>query len=631
MRNRVVLAALGVPAVVAFTVWGASIGESAGVGSPQVVTVHRGDVAVTVGGIGHVATLAEAARRAAPAADSVSSAAGSGPSTVASTEAVFANATGHLASLLVRVGDHVDAGQPIASVADDGTAEAVLLQAGTDLATARLELAQKRVQDPSRGAPPTAAELASGRQAVLTAQDNLRLVTGSPSASERATARLELDKARAELAAEQAREAGLPDALAAAQLAVTTATQKLALVSGLPDPAELAAAQLEVAKTTLELETLLRATPVASAAAVAAAEADVAAAQLRLTEARSTGDPVEIATAEADLARTVADREALTALDPPPTAAAVRAATLAVDAAQERLDQLVVPPAATVTAARSELASAQADLATLSLAGNESRTAAATAVTVAKRRLDLLLKPPPEIVSTARLELTRAAADLSVLRQRGAPASGTDLAIARLRVDVGEQQVRLARAMAGRLTVLANASGTVTSMLTAVGAAVDPTVPLVRIQDLDHLVVSLNLTEFDVSRTRVGAAVRISADALAGRPYAGRVVDVALSGSDTGGVVTFPVIASVDQPKDLRPGMSVSVRVVVASAEDVVRLPLGAIQDRAGSHATITVRTASGKTLERDVKLGLVGAAYAEVRSGLVVGERVVIPAEDEA
>jgi HlyD family secretion protein len=171
----------------------------------------------------------------------------------------------------------------------------------------------------------------------------------------------------------------------------------------------------------------------------------------------------------------------------------------------------------------------------------------------------------------------------------------------------------------------------VTSVLTAEGSAVDPTTPMLRVQDLDNLVVSVNLTEFDVSRTRVGALARVSADALGGENYVGDVADVALSGGNRGGVVTFPVIVAIDEAEGLRPGMSVSVRVVVARHSNVVRLPLDAIEDREGKEATISVQTPSGDVKERTVTLGLVGARYAEVREGLEVGEKVVIPSDEEA
>jgi len=608
-------------------VWGATRGEGSAAGSPETVTVGRGNIALTVGGIGHVATLTDASRLAvASSGTSGPAASGSGASASAPVEAVFATVPGHVTSLLVDVGDEVTAGQPIAVLSDTGTTKGALIQARSDLASTRLELLQKRVQDPARGLPPTAAELAHGRRALVAAQDGLDRLTGRPLPSELAAARLDIAKAAAELETEQNSAVARPDALAAAEQAVASATQRLAVLSGSPDPADLAAARLEIARAQLEQETLLRPPARASATEIAAADAAINSARERLAAGQEAGVTSEIAAAQAELARTQADREALNQAAAPPSAAAQAAAQLAIDAAQRKLDQLLSPPAQAVSAARGELSKAQADLVAVRATGSATRTAAArSAVSSARSRLDLLLDPAPETVSSARAAVARMAADIAILRQRGAPASEVDLAIAGLRVEVARQQLRLAREMIGRLTVRAPAAGTVTSVLTATGAAVDATTPIVRVQDLDNLVVSMNLTEFDVSKTRVGAAARISADALGGTPYTGTVLDVALSGSDSGGVVTFPVTVSVKDAEGLRPGMSVSVRIVVSSREDVVRLPLDAIEDRAGRQATITVRTKAKSSKERKVMLGLVGATYAEVRSGLAAGERVVI------
>lgn len=629
MTNRIVIPAVAV-VLVTGVVWGPGHGEGASAASAETVAVKRGDVAVTVGGIGHVATLTEAARLAVPAADtsSTSSAGNSG----APSDAVFSLVAGHVTAVLVGVGDKVRAGQPIANLTDNGETQTALIQARHDLAAARLDLAQKRVQDPTRGLPPTAAEMTQGQQALQAAQDNLARITGRPLPSVLDAARLELARAMAELDAEQSAERSRPSAMAAAELAVNSAQQRLALLTGAPDPTEVAAARLEVAKAQVELEALMRQPAPAAASEIAAADAAVAAARQRLTDAQAAGVAADVATAQADLARAQADRDALNQVPVAATPAAQAAAQLAVDAAQSRLNQVLHPPASAVVAARGELSKALADLAALRSTKSTARVAAArSAVASARSSLRQVLRPAPEVVSTSQAEVARAAADLAVLRQRGAPATETDLAIARLRVNLAEQQVRLAQQLIGRLTVRAPASGTVTSVLTTQGAGVDAATPLVRVQDLDHLVISVNLTEFDIGRTRVGAAARVSADALGGRPYAGSVADVAMSGSVTGGVVTFPVIVSVDDAEGLRPGMSVSVRVVVASREDVVVLPLDAVEDREGKQATVQVQTKSGDVKRRDVVLGLIGASSAEVVSGLDVGDRVVIPVDEEA
>ncbi len=628
MPKHVAVSVAAVLLLTAGGVWGATRGDAES--QPvKTVALDRGDIAVTVGGIGRVSTLTSAARFSV-ASDSTTTSTG-GSSSADRTEAVFATLTGHVDKLLVGVGDTVKAGQPIARITDDGTMRAAVIQADNDLTAARIDLAQKRVQDPARGVPPTAAELARNRVALAAAKQRLARLQ-SPLPSDRATLQVELDRARAELAAERASGSARPDALSAAELAVETATQQLARLTGSPDPAELAAAQLEVARAQLDQEQLLRPPTAPTPSQVAAADAAVAAAQEKLAAAQVGGIAADIALAQSELARARADREALTAASAAPSAAARAAAQLAVDAAQKKLDALLRPPAAAVSAARAELSRLKAELATARDTSSTSRLAAATsAVTAAKRRLGQLLDPATEVVTSARSDVAGAAADLAVLRQRGAPASETDLAIAGLRVNLARQQLLLAREMAGRSTVLAPASGTVTSVLAAVGSAVDPSTPLVRVQDLDSLVVSVNLTEFDVSRTRVGATARVGVDALGGRPYSGTVRDVALTGGDSGGVVTFPVIVSLEDADELRPGMSVSVRVVVASREDVVRLPLDAMEDRTGRRAVVSIRTEGGEIRKREVELGLIGRTHAEVRSGLAEGAKVVIPGGDEA
>lgn len=610
-------------------------GGNVSAASGETVAVERGNVMVSVGGIGRVTTLTEAARLAVPVNDSgtaqASSSAGTGSAGV-----VFPQLTGNVTAVLVGVGDKVEPGQPVARITDDGTVRTSLIQARSDLAAARLDLAQKKVRDPTLGPPPTAAELANAQQQLAAARDRLGRLTGDPLPADVSAARLEVARARAELEAAQTSIQQRPDVIEAAQHAVAAATRRLEQLTGDPDPAEVAAARLEVAKAQLEQEVLLRRPDSPSASAIAAADAAVAAAQEKLAAAQAAagqvgGTPADISAAAAELARARAEREALTQSPPPPSAAAQTAAQLAVDAAQRKLDQLLNPPASLVDAARAELAKARADLGSARNTGTDSAVAAAeAAVAAAQDRLTLVFDPAPDAVSAAQAEVTLAAADLAIVRQRGAPASDTEIALARLRVDVAAQQLKMAEDLRKRLVVRAPAKGTVTSVLTAAGSAVDTATPLFRVQDLDNLVVSVNLTEFDVSRTRDAAPVSIRADALGGRPYAGEVLDVALSGQDSGGVVTFPVIASVDEADGLRPGMSVSVRVIVDSREDVLRIPVEAIEDREGKEATVNVRTKSGEVTQRDIELGLVGSTYAEVRSGLRGGDRVVLPVEDD-
>ena len=279
-----------------------------------------------------------------------------------------------------------------------------------------------------------------------------------------------------------------------------------------------------------------------------------------------------------------------------------------------------------VTSARLELERARVELRRLragpSLAARE---AARQAVDAANARLRQLLSPPlASDVKSARLDIRRADAELAVLRARRGPASATDIALAQLKVDTAKARLSRALAAAGPLTVRAPRAGTVTALLTTVGARVDPTTPVVAMADLDRLEVRVDLSEFDIAMVKQGQKATVSVDALGGESFPGEVLFAALTGTNTGGVVTFPVQVGLTDAPGLKPGMNVSVRIIVANRQNVVQVPLEFVtQD--GGEATVMVLDASGQPVARQVKLGLANNKYVEIVKGLRAGERVVL------
>ena len=155
MKERVVFSGAAGLVVITGLTWGMTRADGSTSPAHDVVVVHRGDITRTVGGVGHVATLRDAARLAVPVSDpaggsSSSSSAGAG----STAEAVFAGGTGHVLSLVVDVGAEVTPGQVLAHITDDGSAQTAVVLASSELAAARLDLAKLRVQDPARGLPP---------------------------------------------------------------------------------------------------------------------------------------------------------------------------------------------------------------------------------------------------------------------------------------------------------------------------------------------------------------------------------------------------------------------------------------------------------------------------------------------
>ena len=157
------------------------------------------------------------------------------------------------------------------------------------------------------------------------------------------------------------------------------------------------------------------------------------------------------------------------------------------------------------------------------------------------------------------------------------------------------------------------------------GAPADATTPVVTVADLAHLAVNVDVSEFDAAQVREGLPATVRVDALGGKPFPGKVLFVGLTGVENGGVVTFPVRIGLTRIAGLKPGMNVSVRIVVAERRRVVHVPLEAVTRNDAGKPLVTVIDSSGQTSERRVTLGLANNKDVEIRHSLKARERVVL------
>jgi len=99
--------------------------------------------------------------------------------------------------------------------------------------------------------------------------------------------------------------------------------------------------------------------------------------------------------------------------------------------------------------------------------------------------------------------------------------------------------------------------------------------------DLTHLQIVADVDESDVSRIRAGQTVDFTVDAYPGRTFHGNVTIVRLNATNTNNVVTYQVVASVDNP-DLRlmPGMTATLGIELWRSQGVVRVPSSALRFR---------------------------------------------------
>jgi len=138
--------------------------------------------------------------------------------------------------------------------------------------------------------------------------------------------------------------------------------------------------------------------------------------------------------------------------------------------------------------------------------------------------------------------------------------------------------------------------------------------------------VKARFSEADTAKIQPGQAAKVEFESL-GQQLTARVVRIDAIETVVANVVTYTVTLLLDKKLDqIKPGMTGNVDVIIGDKENVLRLPVTAINPRNG-RATVQVLGKDGKLEARQVTTGLKGDDDVEITSGLDVGDKVVVSA----
>ena len=144
------------------------------------------------------------------------------------------------------------------------------------------------------------------------------------------------------------------------------------------------------------------------------------------------------------------------------------------------------------------------------------------------------------------------------------------------------------------------------------------------------LKMQMNVNELDIGKVKVGQTVDITAAALPGETYTGIVERVSVNGTTKDGFTTYPVTITIPEFGGLMPGMNVSAAIRCDTAENVLTVPVAAVNR--GGRVLVAPAEALGedgsvadpaKLEERTVTLGRSDDDYIEITSGLTEEDRV--------
>ena len=143
----------------------------------------------------------------------------------------------------------------------------------------------------------------------------------------------------------------------------------------------------------------------------------------------------------------------------------------------------------------------------------------------------------------------------------------------------------------------------------------------ITVSNMEELVVSLNISESEITNISVGKEVDITLTSDSSKKYTGKITKIGVVGTYSSSGSTFPVTVSIENDGNIKIGMSVSCTINIEELKDVIAVPVGAVQINGDRRYVIVV---DGKDIkEVDVTTGLSDDTYVQIKSGLEGGEMV--------
>lgn len=150
------------------------------------------------------------------------------------------------------------------------------------------------------------------------------------------------------------------------------------------------------------------------------------------------------------------------------------------------------------------------------------------------------------------------------------------------------------------------------------------------IADLNSMVINAHINQADVPRLQVNQVVEVAVEAVPGLTVTGvveRIAPQATIKNNIKGFAARVLLKNVD-PR-VRPGMTANIKIPVASADNVLAVPLAAVftekDPETGQYERFVYVARSGTFEKRPVKVGVTDYFYAEIQEGLAPGEVVAL------
>lgn len=198
----------------------------------------------------------------------------------------------------------------------------------------------------------------------------------------------------------------------------------------------------------------------------------------------------------------------------------------------------------------------------------------------------------------------------------------TDVQMAELKVAKAEADLAVSQSNLEESVIVAPFSGTILDVSADVGDTVNG--PFITLADLSQPQLEVFLDETDADKFAVGYEAEVIFDAIPDTVFSGQVTQVSPSLNTQGNVSTLEGLVQLNGSTvdGLLVGMNAAVDVIGGRAEGVLLVPVESLRELApGEYAVFVL--ADGEPRLTPVEVGLMDFSFAEIVSGIEMGDRV--------
>ncbi len=197
------------------------------------------------------------------------------------------------------------------------------------------------------------------------------------------------------------------------------------------------------------------------------------------------------------------------------------------------------------------------------------------------------------------------------------------------KIKMDQLSVKNLKADIANATIKATATGTLITFVEDNTALINGGSLVAEIADLSKLEVEAKISEYEISKVKIGQVVAVTTLGNTEAVYTGKVKSIDSTGTNQNDEVLVDTIISLDQVDgNIKPNFTVSLIVDIAAKEKALSLPYEALDKNEQGEDVVTVMQGETKK-EILVQRGLETDLYVEVISNqLKAGDVVVIPSE---